>query len=220
MGAKANPNGLRLKINKGWKSLWFDDKKYADQLIEDVSLRKRLTEELKSATISDVKIDRDANQITVAIYTSRPGVIIGRGGAGSEKIKKLVEKMTKSKARINIIEVKRPDGDAMYIAQNIASQIERRIAFRRAIKQAIEKGKESGVKGIKISVSGRLNGVDIARNEKASFGTVPLSTLKSDIDFVHVPAMTSYGIIGVKVWVYKGEKTEVFEETKERYNRK
>lgn len=220
MGAKANPNGLRLKINKGWKSLWFDDKKYADQLIEDVSLRKKLTEELRSASISDVKIDRDANQITVAIYTARPGVIIGRGGAGSEKIKKLVEKMTKSKARINIIEVKRPDGDAMYIAQSIASQIERRIAFRRAIKQAIEKGKESGIKGMKISVSGRLNGVDIARNEKASFGTVPLSTLKSDIDFVHVPAMTSYGIIGVKVWVYKGEKTEVFEETKERYNRK
>lgn len=220
MGAKANPNGVRLKINKGWKSLWFDDKKYGDQLIEDVSLRKRLIADLKNASISDVKIDRDANQITVAIYTARPGIIIGRGGAGSEKIKKLVEKMTKSKARVNIIEVKKPDSDAMYIAQNIASQIERRIPFRRAIKQAIEKGRETGVKGIKISVSGRLNGVDIARNEKASFGTVPLSTLRSDIDFVHVPALTTYGIIGVKVWVYKGEKDTVFEDIKERYNRK
>ena len=220
MGAKSNPNGLRLKINKGWKSLWFDDSKYAVQLIEDVQLRRKLIADLKTASISDVKIDRDANQITVSIYSSRPGVIIGRGGAGSDKIKKMVEKMTKSRARINIIEVKRPDADAMCIAQNIASQIERRFPFRRAIKQAIEKAKEAGVKGIKISVSGRLNGVDIARNEKASYGTVPLSTLKSDIDFIHVPALTTYGIIGVKVWVYKGESTTVFEETKERINRK
>lgn len=220
MGAKANPNGVRLKINKGWKSIWFDDKRYADQLIEDISLRRRLIGELKNTSVSDVKIDRDANQITVSIFSARPGIIIGRGGAGSEKIKKLVEKFTKSKARVNIIEVKRPDSDAMYIAQNIASQIERRIPFRRSIKQAIEKAKDTGIKGVKISVSGRLNGVDIARNEKASWGTVPLSTLKSDIDFVHIPALTTYGIIGVKVWVYKGEKEEVFEETKERFNKK
>lgn len=206
MGQKINPISQRMKINEMWKSRWFSDKNYADQLISDLNLRKEINRLLKSAIIARIDILRDANIITVNIYSARPGVIIGRGGAGSEKIKDLVEKLTRSKAKVNIIEVKKSDTNASCVAQNVAFQLEKRIPFRRAIKQAVEKAKESGIRGIKVEVSGRLNGADIARREKASFGSVPLATFRSGIDYAYVTALTTFGIIGVKVWIYNGDK--------------
>lgn len=210
MGQKVNPKSMRLKINESWKSTWFEKKNYASQLISDIKLRTKLEKNLKTAAVTDIIIGRDANMISVSIYSARPGVIIGRGGAGSEKIKELVEKETGSKARINIIEVKRPETNASFIAQNIAFQLEKRMPFRRAMKQAAEKAKESGVKGIKIQISGRLNGADIARSEKVSNGTVPLSTFRSGVDYAYVTALTTFGIIGIKVWVYNGDKEMVY----------
>lgn len=206
MGQKVNPKSMRLKINESWKSLWFSGSDYADNLISDLKIRKILDQKLKDAAVSEVVISRDANKVTLDIHSGRPGVIIGRGGSGTEELKKILSKSIKNRIQINIIEVKKPDGDAAIIAQNVASQIERRVAFRRAMKQAIEKAKEAGVKGIKIVVSGRLNGADIARSEKNAYGTVPLSMFKSNIEYKHVQAHTTFGVIGVRVWVYKGEK--------------
>ncbi len=206
MGQKVNPTSMRLKINESWKSLWFGGQNYADNLISDLKIRKMLETRLKEASLSEIIIRRDANKVTIDIHSGRPGVIIGRGGAGTDELKKILQKSLTGRVQINIIEVKKPDADASIIAQNVASQIERRIPFRRAIKQAIEKAKESGVQGIKILVSGRLNGADIARSEKNSFGTVPLSMFKSNIEFKHIQAHTTFGVIGVKVWVYKGER--------------
>lgn len=212
MGQKVNPKSMRLKINESWKSTWFEGKNYASQLISDIKLRDKIMKDLKSAAISDVIIGRDANLISVTIYSARPGVIIGRGGAGSEKIKEMVEKATGSKARVNIIELKRPETNAAYVAQNVAFQLEKRMPFRRAMKQAAEKAVEAGVKGIKVQVAGRLNGADIARVEKVISGTVPLSSFKSGIDFAYVTALTTYGIIGVKVWIFNGDKIMEFPE--------
>ena len=206
MGQKVNPTSIRLKINESWKSLWFGGQNYADNLISDLKIRKMLETRLKEASLSEIIIRRDANKVTIDIHAGRPGVIIGRGGAGTDELKKILQKSLTGRVQINIIEVKKPDADASIIAQNVASQIERRIPFRRAIKQAIEKAKESGVQGIKILVSGRLNGADIARSEKNSFGTVPLSMFKSNIEYRHIQAHTTFGVIGVKVWVYKGER--------------
>lgn len=206
MGQKVNPKSMRLKINESWKSTWFETKNYAEHLISDIKLRDKIQKQLKTASVTDVIIGRDANMISVTIYSARPGVIIGRGGTGSEKIKELVEKSTGSKARINIIEVKKPETNASYVAQNVAFQLEKRMPFRRAMKQAAEKAKESGVKGIKVQVAGRLNGADIARTEKVISGTVPLSTFRSGIDYAYVTALTTFGIIGVKVWIYNGDK--------------
>ncbi len=211
MGQKANPKAIRLKINENWKSRWFSNQNFTDNLIADLKIREILSKKLKDASVSDIIIRRDANKVTIDINSGRPGVIIGRGGTGTDELKKLLGKYIKNRLQINIIEVKKPDGDAAIVAQNIASQIEKRIPFRRAMKQAIEKAKEAGVKGIKVIVSGRLNGADIARSEKAIYGTVPLSTFRSCIDFKHVQAQTTYGVIGVKVWVYKGESDEVIE---------
>ena len=206
MGQKVNPNSIRLLINDRWKSLWFSSTNYTENLISDLQIRKLLEKKLRDASLSDIQINRDANKISIDIYSSRPGVIIGRGGQGTEEIKKLISKKVSGRIQINIIEVKKPDADAHIVGSMIASQIERRIPFRRAIKQAIEKSKNAGVKGIKVIVSGRLNGAEIARSEKAIYGTVPLSTFKSDIDYAYVTALTTYGIIGIKVWIYKGEK--------------
>jgi len=206
MGQKVNPTSIRLKINESWKSVWFGGQNYADNLISDLKIRKILDKKLKDASVADVIIRRDANKVTIDINSGRPGVIIGRGGAGTDDLKKTLQKILTSRVQINIIEVKKPDANASIIAQNVASAIEKRVPFRRAIKQAIEKAKESGVKGIKILVAGRLNGADIARSEKNSFGTVPLSVFKSNIEYKHVQAHTTFGVIGVKVWVYKGER--------------
>jgi small subunit ribosomal protein S3 len=206
MGQKVNPKSIRLKINDFWPSRWFGRQNYSDNLISDVKIRRLLSTKLKDASVCKIIIRRDSNKVTIDIHSARPGVVIGRGGAGTDELKKALAAIIKDKIQINIIEVKNPDGDAAIIAQNIASQIERRIPFKRAMKQAIEKAKTAGVKGVKIMISGRLNGADIARSEKASFGTVPLSTFKSDIDYIYTTALTTYGIIGIKVWVYKGEK--------------
>jgi len=214
MGQKVSPKAFRMKFNQYWDSLWFSDKKYGKQLIEDVKIRKMLSEKLKVASVTKVLIERNANQITVSIYSSKPGILIGRSGAGSDKIKEMIEKITHSKVSLNIFEIKKSDVNAMNIAQNISAQLEKRIPFRRAIKQAIDQARESGIRGIKIQISGRLNGADIARSEKAAFGMVPLSTLKSDIDYACATALTTYGIIGIKVWIYLGTKDQLFENDK------
>lgn len=215
MGQKVSPKAFRLKFNQYWDSLWFSDKQYGKQLIEDVKIRQMISEKLKIASVAKVIIDRNANQITVSIYSSKPGVLIGRSGAGSEKIKEMLEKITESKVRLNIVEIKKSDINAMNVAQNVAAQLEKRIPFRRAIKQTIDQARESGTRGIKVQVSGRLNGADIARSEKAAFGTVPLSTLKSNVDYAHTTALTTYGIIGIKVWVYLGKKDYLFKDDKQ-----
>jgi small subunit ribosomal protein S3 len=206
MGQKVNPKSIRLKINEIWQSKWFGRLNYRDNLISDIEIRKLLNVKLKDAAISKIAINRDSNKVSIDIHSGRPGVVIGRGGAGTDEIKKLLAQTIKEKIQINIIEVKKPDGDAAIIAQGIANQIEKRIPFRRAMKQAIEKAKTAGAKGIKVQVSGRLNGADIARSEKLAYGTVPLSTFKSVVDYKYLTALTTYGIIGIKVWVYKGER--------------
>ena len=206
MGQKVNPKSIRLKINEIWQSKWFGRLNYRDNLISDIEIRKLLNVKLKDAAISKIAINRDSNKVSIDIHSGRPGVVIGRGGAGTDEIKKLLAKTIKEKIQINIIEVKKPDGDAAIIAQGIANQIEKRIPFRRAMKQAIEKAKTAGAKGIKVQISGRLNGADIARSEKLAYGTVPLSTFKSVVDYKYLTALTTYGIIGIKVWVYKGER--------------
>lgn len=211
MGQKVNPTSWRLKINETWKSRWFGGAKYAEMLHEDLAIRKYIMTEFKSAAISRVEIDRDANKITVGIKTARPGVIIGKGGAGASKIKEGIEKLLRgSKVKINIEEIRNPDADANVVAQNIVNQLEKRMPYRRAMKQAIEKGQQAGAKGIKVQISGRLNGAEIARCEKAIAGLVPLSTMKSKIDYSYTPAFTTYGVIGIKVWIYKGD-TEKFD---------
>lgn len=211
MGQKVNPKSLRLKINENWQSRWFSKQNYADNLIADLKIREILAKKLKEASVSEIIISRDANKITIDIRSGRPGVIIGRGGTGTDELKKLLKKYVTNRLQINIIEIKKPDLDAAIIAQNIASQIEKRMPFRRAMKQAIEKAREAGVQGIKVLVAGRLNGADIARSEKAMHGTVPLSTFKSSIQYKQVTARTTFGDIGVKVWVYNGEKETVEE---------
>lgn len=205
MGQKVNPKSIRLKINETWKSGWFGNgTEYSGKLISDLQIRKLLLDKLKEASVSDILISRDANKVTIDIHSGRPGIIIGRGGAGTDELKKILKKYVGNRLQINIVEIKKPDGDASIIAQNVANQIEKRIPFRRAIKQAVEKAKDAGVLGIRVLVSGRLNGADIARSEKAIYGTVPLSTFKNSIDYKHIQAKTTYGVIGVKVWVYKG----------------
>ena len=207
MGQKVNPKSIRLKINQKWSSLWYSRQNYASNLISDLKIRRALTVKLKDAAVSEIQIKRDSNKISLDIYSGRPGIIIGRGGAGTDELKKFLTEFIKERVQINIIEVKRPDGNASIIGQGIVHQLEKRVPYKKAMRQAIEKAKTAGVKGIKIQISGRLNGVDIARNDKAIYGNVPLSTFKSDIDYKYVTALTTYGIIGIRVWVYNGEKT-------------
>ncbi len=216
MGQKVNPRSLRLKINEKWRSIWIDDgATYGDHLIEDIKLRDKITKELSHAGITNVVINRDSGKVSVSVYSARPGMIIGKGGAGVEKIKKNIEKTTKQKAKVNIVEVKNPDSKAAFIGQSVAYQLEKRFPFRRAMKQAVEKASNTGIKGIRVQIAGRLNGADIARTEKASWGTIPLSTMKSGIDYSSTQALTTYGIIGIKVWVYTGEKEIDFAEIEE-----
>ena len=205
MGQKTHPYGFRLGYNKGWRSRWFAKKEYADLLHEDVILRKQLKDRLKSAGVDAIDIERAANKLVVRIYTARPGIIIGRKGSEIDKLKAEVQKRTKREVHIDIQEVHRPELDATLVAESIALQLEKRVAFRRAMRKAVDSALRFGCKGIKVRVAGRLNGAEIARKEWYLQGRLPLQTLRADIDFGTAEAQTTYGVIGVKCWIYRGE---------------
>lgn len=205
MGQKVNPHGLRVGVIKDWDSRWYAEDKFADYLVEDYNIRTFLKKKLYSAGVSKIEIERASDRVKVIIYTAKPGVVIGKGGAEIEKVRKEVQKLTSKNVNIDIKEIKRPDRDAQLVAENIAQSLENRVSFRRAMKQAMQRTMKSGVLGIKASVSGRLGGADIARREFYSEGTIPLQTLRADIDYGFAEAATTYGRLGVKVWIYKGE---------------
>lgn len=206
MGQKINPIGFRLGVIRDWDSKWYaNDKDFGDLLIEDVKIREYLTEKLKDSAVSRIEIERAANRVNITIHTAKPGMVIGRGGAEVENIRTEIAKMSDKKVHINIAEVKRPELDATLVAENIAQQLERRVSFRRAMKQAMQRTQRAGAQGIKTLVSGRLGGAEIARSEGYNEGTVPLHTLRADIDYGTAEAATTYGILGVKVWIYRGE---------------
>ena len=206
MGQKVSPHGLRVGIIKDWSSKWYANKQeYSKNLVEDHKIREYLKTTLKSAGISEISIERKGNDVRVSLNTAKPGMIIGKGGAAIDELKKKLDKMTGKNVFINIVEVKNIDMDATLVAENIALQLEKRISFRKAMKQAMSKTMRAGAKGIKTQVSGRLGGAEIARAEHYSEGTIPLQTLRADIDYGFAEANTTYGIIGVKVWIYKGE---------------
>ena len=206
MGQKTHPYGFRLGYNKAWKSRWFAKREYADLLHEDVILRGQLQEKLKSAGVSAIDVERAANKLVVRIYTARPGIIIGRKGSEIDKLKTEVQKRTKREVHIDIQEVHRPELDARLVAESIALQLEKRVAFRRAMRKAVDSALRFGCKGIKVRVAGRLNGAEIARKEWYLQGRLPLQTLRADIDYGTAEAETTYGVIGVKCWIYQGEK--------------
>ena len=206
MGQKVHPTGVRVGIIKDWNARWYaDSKNFADYLVEDQKIRKFLKKKLYAAGISDIEIERTAKMIKVNVYTAKPGIIIGKGGAGAESLKAELTKLIGKDININIVEVKSVDTDAQLVAENIAGQLERRISFRRAMKQCMQKSMKAGALGIKTAVSGRLGGADMARTEFYKEGTIPLQTLRADIDYGFAEADTTYGKIGVKVWIYKGE---------------
>lgn len=205
MGQKVNPHGLRVGIIKDWDSKWYAEADFADNLVEDYQIRTFLKKKLYGAGISRIEIERASDRMKVIIYTAKPGIVIGKGGAEIEKLKAEVQKMTAKKLFIDIKEVKRPDRDAQLVAENIAAQLENRISFRRAMKSTMQRTMKAGAKGIKASVGGRLGGAEIARTEHYSEGTIPLQTLRADIDYGFAEAATTYGRLGVKVWIYKGE---------------
>ena len=206
MGQKVNPHGLRVGVIKDWDSKWYADKKhFSEYLVEDNKIRKFIKEKLYIAGVSKIEIERAANRVKISINTAKPGMVIGRGGQGVEELRKSLVKLTKKNITINVEEIKVPEMDAQLVAENIAGQLERRISFRRAMKQSIQRTMRAGAKGIKTSVSGRLGGADMARTESYSEGTTPLHTLRADIDYGFAEADTTYGKIGVKVWLYKGE---------------
>ena len=207
MGQKVNPHGARVGVILDWSTKWYAGKKdFSNNLIEDYKLREMLKEKLSVSGISHIDIERSAGKVGVTIYTAKPGIVIGRGGAGVETLKKEIEQFTGKAVSLNILEVKFPDGDAQLVAENIAQQLEKRISFRRAMKQTIGRAmKTPGVKGIKTKVSGRLGGADIARSEGYHEGSIPLQTLRADIEYGFAEAKTTYGRIGVKVWIYKGQ---------------
>lgn len=206
MGQKVNPHGARVGIIFDWSTRWYSGKKdFANNLVEDYKLRKMLKEKYYSTGISKIDIERSANKIAINIFTAKPGMIIGRGGAGIEALKKDIDKMLGRPAQLNIMEVKNVDLDAQLVAENIAQQLEKRISFRRAMKQALQRSMRAGALGIKTQVSGRLGGADIARSEHYSEGSIPLQTLRANIDYGFAEAHTTYGRLGVKVWIYKGQ---------------
>ncbi|MGC5327784.1 30S ribosomal protein S3 [Brevibacillus sp. SYSU BS000544] len=205
MGQKVSPVGLRIGVIRDWESKWYADKDFASLLHEDLRIRKYVKGRLKDAAVSTIEIERAANRVNVTIHTAKPGMVIGKGGAEVEVLRKTLSEMSGKRVHININEVKKPDLDATLVAENIARQLENRISFRRAQKQTITRSMRSGAKGIKTLVSGRLGGADIARSEGYSEGTVPLHTLRADIDYGTAEAHTTYGRIGVKVWIYRGE---------------
>ena len=205
MGQKVNPHGLRVGVIKDWDSRWYADAEFSDYLVEDFNIRKYLKKKLYSAGISKIEIERASDRVKVVIHTAKPGVVIGKGGAEIEVTKKELAKLTDKKVLVDIKEIKRPDKDAQLVAENIAQQLENRVSFRRAMKSCMGRTMKSGALGIKTSCSGRLGGADMARTEFYSEGTIPLQTLRADIDYGFAEADTTYGKVGVKVWIYKGE---------------
>ena len=207
MGQKVNPRSLRLQLDKDWSSKWFATRDYVDYLINDIKIRKTVEKQLnRRASVSRVDVERSPNLVTVSIYTAKPGVVIGRGGASAEELKKVLGKVVKGPVKVSIEEIKKPETNAKLVAENVAGQLERRISFRRAMKMSAENALKSGALGCKITVAGRLNGAEMSRSETVAQGSIPLHTLRADIDYAHALARTTYGIIGVKVWVYKGPK--------------
>ena len=205
MGQKVNPHGLRVGVIKDWDSKWYADAEFSDYLVEDYEIRKYLKNKLMAAGASKIEIERASDRVKVIVYTAKPGVVIGKGGAEIEVTKKELQKMTGKNVLVDIKEIKRPDRDAQLVAENIAQQLENRVSFRRAMKSCMQRTMKSGALGIKAACSGRLGGADMARTEFYSEGTIPLQTLRADIDYGFAEADTTYGKIGVKVWVYKGE---------------
>lgn len=206
MGQKVNPHGLRVGVIKDWDSRWFANKKdFGDTLVEDYNLRKVLKKQLYAAGVPKIEIERDASKVRIHIHCAKPGVVIGKGGSEIEKLRVQCEAILKKPVNINVVEVKSPDMNAQLVAENIAQQLENRISFRRAMKQSIGRAMKFGAKGIKIQCSGRLGGAEIARSETYHEGTIPLQTLRADIDYGFAEAATTYGRIGVKVWLYRGE---------------
>lgn len=205
MGQKVNPHGLRVGIIKDWDTKWYAEKDFADYLVEDNKIRTFIKKKLYTSGVSRIYIERTSDRMRISIYTAKPGIVIGRNGSAIEELKAQVQKMTSHKVNINIEEIKRPEVDAQLVAENIALQLENRVTFRRAMKQAMGRSMKFGAKGIKTCVSGRLGGADIARSEHYHEGTIPLQTLRADIDYGFAEADTTYGKLGVKVWIYKGE---------------
>ena len=205
MGQKVNPHGLRVGIIKDWDAKWYAEKDFADYLVEDNKIRTFIKKKLYTSGVSRIYIERTSDRMRISIYTAKPGIVIGRNGSAIEELKAQVQKMTNHKVNINIEEIKRPEVDAQLVAENIALQLENRVTFRRAMKQAMGRSMKFGAKGIKTCVSGRLGGADIARSEHYHEGTIPLQTLRADIDYGFAEADTTYGKLGVKVWIYKGE---------------
>ena len=205
MGQKVNPHGLRVGVIKDWDSKWYAEAEFADFLVEDYNIRTYLKKKLYSAGISKIEIERASDRVKVVIYTAKPGIIIGKGGAEIEVTKKELSKLTDKKVLVDIKEIKRPDKDAQLVAENIALQLENRVSFRRAMKSCMSRTMKSGALGIKTACAGRLGGADMARTEFYSEGTIPLQTLRADIDYGFAEANTTFGKVGVKVWIYKGE---------------
>ena len=205
MGQKVNPHGLRVGVIADWDSKWYADKDFADVLVEDYNIRAYLKKKLNNAGVSKIEIERASDRVKVIIFTAKPGVIIGKGGQEIEVTKKELSKLTDKKVLVDIKEIKKPDKDAQLVAENIAQQLENRITFRKAMKSAMSRSLKAGSLGIKTMVSGRLGGADIARSESYSEGTIPLQTMRADIDYGFAEADTTYGKLGVKVWIYKGE---------------
>lgn len=215
MGQKVNPHGLRVGVINDWNSRWYAEGDFADNLVEDYNIRKFLKKKLYASGVSDIEIERASDRVRIIIHTAKPGVVIGKQGAEIEKLKKEVAKLTEKKVFIDIKEVRRPDREAQLVAENIAQQLENRTSFRRAMKSSMQRSMKSGILGIKTCCSGRLGGADIARSEFYSEGTIPLQTLRADIDYGFAEADTTYGKVGVKVWIYKGEVLPAKAETRE-----
>ena len=216
MGQKVNPHGLRVGIIKNWDSRWYADKEFADNLVEDYKIREFLKKKLYSAGISKIEIERTSDRVKLTIFTAKPGIVIGKGGQEIENTKKELTKYTNKKLIVDIKEIKRPDRDAQLVAESIAQQLEGRVSFRRAMKSTMSRSMKAGAKGIKTQCSGRLGGADMARTETYNEGTIPLQTLRADIDYGFAEASTTYGKVGVKVWIYKDE---ILPSKKESYSR-
>ena len=205
MGHKVHPNGFRLGVSRTWNAKWYSDKEYTDLLREDISIRTLVQQRLANASVSLVEIERGINHVTVTVHTAKPGIVIGKGGANVEALRTAIGKLTDRKVKLEIREIRQPELDAVLVATNIAQQLTRRIAFRKAMKQAVQRTMKAGAKGVRVAVAGRLGGSEMARREWDKEGRIPLGTLRADISYGQVLARTTYGAIGVKVWIYRGD---------------